>query len=516
MHRRRFLCHSLGIATGVAGATTRPRRVASSGGGAPRTLPSTADTTTYQPLGSVDVPGAREAVVHPERSAAYVATMDGFVEVDVGDPTTPAVVAERRDIETDAGRLGGIWDLSVDGERLAVVGPAHHDGRPRGVALFDVSTPGDPAQVAFHPTEFHIHNACLADGVVYLTGSGLPETPLVMVDASDDDPVEVGRWSPVDEDSDWREVPSQLRVLHDVFVRGDLAVLSCWDAGTWLVDVSQLARPEVRARVGDHGLTDLRSLSTAEAGVEAIIPPGNAHSARLNGDGTLLAVGTEAWATVDSAGAMGEAGELVGGPGGIDLWDVTDPADPTHHSHVPAPPSADQTTSGRFTTAHNFDLVGDRLLSSWYYGGVAVHDVSDPADPVELARWHDPATASFWTAQSLTAGETFVASSASLTDFDASLPATREALYVFPERAGTQSDPPSLTGDGTAVGPPSGRRAGNADGDADGSGPGLGIGAALAGLAGLGGLATRGRTRPTGTGPDDGPAAGDLSHSEGE
>ena len=228
MRRRAVLRTSalLGASLAVPTAGAHPEHDGTeSGNESDSDAPATGDSP-YGPLGSVDVPGAREAVVGERGEIAYVATMDGFAAVDVSDPTDPAVLAERREIDTDEREsLGGIWDLRVQGDRLAVVGPADQSRGPRGVALFDVTDPADPSQVAFHPTEFAIHNADFAGNTVALTGTGLPESSLVLVDVAGDDPVEVARWSPVDHDEAWAAVDRSLRPLHDISLHDGLVSL---------------------------------------------------------------------------------------------------------------------------------------------------------------------------------------------------------------------------------------------------------------------------------------------------
>jgi hypothetical protein len=396
----------------------------------------------YGPLGSVAVPGAREAVVAD--GLAYVAATDGFAIVDVSDPGEPTVLAERREIETDTDQsLRGIWDLWPSGERLAVAGPAQFTpNQQSGVALFDVSDPARPEQVAFHPTDDHIHNAYFTDETVYVTGRDRGMS-VVMVDVSDDDPVEIGRWSPLDVDERWAEVPVPLRALHDVYVQDGTAYLPYWDAGTWMVDVSDPGDPEALGRVADATREQLAAVSTNEAFLVARTPGGADHYATVNKEGTLLLVGRETWAVEDRAGRLTENGERVGGASGVDIYDVSDPAQPEKLSTIAPPASFDQTTEGWFTTSHNADFRGDRLYTSWYFGGVGVYDVSDPAAPVELARWRNPRETSFWTAQA--AGDCYVASSVDLSDSFGGLNETREALYTFPDRAGSQANPPSLT-----------------------------------------------------------------------
>jgi len=158
-----------------------------------------------------------------------------------------------------------------------------------------------------------------------------------------------------------------------------------------------------------------------ESGVDSYSSlPGNSHYAAVDDAGDLLAVGREAWATEALP---------AGGPGGIDLLDVSDPASPQYRTTIEPPPTPDATQDGSWTTAHNFEFRDGVLYSSWYRGGVKRHDVSDPTDPELLTWWADRPHAEFWTARVGVPGSTFVASSRGTADAPA-------ALYVFPDAAG--------------------------------------------------------------------------------
>lgn len=380
----------------------------------------------FAPLGRRAIPGAADCRVSTDGETAFVATGDGFVAVSVA---TMAPIGAVRSIaaDRDSGPLVGVADLAVDGDRLLVPGPANpRPGRIAGFALFDVAEPAAPNQVAFYETDFPIHNAALAGDRAYLTAGDA----LVVVDVGRDDPVEVRRWSLEDADAAWSDVHPALRTLHDVRVRGDLAVLSLWDAGTWLVDVAD-DDVSVVGRAGGQPPDELADIEDDDVRRAAIELPGNHHSAALTADGSLLAVGAEAFDT--------NAGDGEGGPGGIDLYDIADPSAPAHLAAIDAPPAADETHAGSWTTAHDFAFADDRLLSAWYQGGVRIHDVSDPTDPVELAWWRRPAEAAFWTARPA-ANDTFVASATTLPGGD-----LFSGLYRFPNRPGEQADPPSLT-----------------------------------------------------------------------
>jgi PGF-CTERM protein len=488
------------------------------------TAATTAGTGTqsdpYEPLDSVEIEGARDAAVHHDSEIAYVAANDGFAVVDISDPADISVLAERREIDIGGVSLQTLWDIWPWEDRLVVSGPAQPtNDSGRGFVLFDVSDPGNPERVASQETDTYIHNSYFEDGMVYLTGSALfnEDIPLVIYDVTGDEPREVGRWSPVDHDGVWEDVWLGLRVLHDVYVQDGIAYLPYWDAGTWILDVSDPASPEVLDRVGDYSLEELRDIPSTEGRREAGIPPGNSHYAQVNEDGTLLVVGVESW-------SFERAGEVEGGAGGVDLWDVSDKTDAQHLAHIEPPESFDQQRGKWFTTSHNCDIAGDRLYTSWYFGGVKVHDVSDPGNPEELAWWRDPTEAGFWTAQSATPGEFFVGSSANINDVleGDNRPATRGALYTFPDRTGQQPDPPDLTqwpedifgpdpaatptqtpadaGTPTPTATADGSSTPTADGStptstanesADDDGPGFGVGGAIAAIGSAGYLLSR-------------------------
>jgi hypothetical protein len=422
MHRREVLRAGLGVAT--AGALGRAGVFGR----------AAADQPVFAPLARVDVDGTKEAVVRDDGRIAYLAVTDGYAVVDVADPAEPRVVAERRGILADRedGPLHLIQDLKEDGDRLLVVGPAHGGHDLHAAILVDVSNPADPRRVAVFETDYPIHNCDLADGYAYLTNFDGERNPLVVLDVRGDDPAEVARWSIVDHDGAWADVPPGLRPLHDVSVVGDVACLAHWDAGTWLVDVSDPADPTYLGNVTEYSPDALAELDSRAARRQSRLPPGNDHYATLDETGTLLAVGKESWAVdVD--------GKVVGGPSGVALYDVSTPAEPVHLSTIAPPSTPEPTRSGLWTTAHNLDLRGGTLYTSWYDGGVTRHDVSDPANPTRESWWRDPDTARFWTAQVAVPGEFFVAS-----DMGEGYDESAAELFTFPDRPGEQADPPDL------------------------------------------------------------------------
>lgn len=437
MRRRTFLHSSASTAAGVALAG-----VGSTAGSA-----SSAQSDGYEPLGRVALSGAAEAVVGDDGETAYVAAMDGFATVDVSDPSDPTVLAEERGLLADdpeRAELSDILDVDVSGDRLAVAGPANETTQPyfHGVLVYDVSDPADPVLAAEpYETDYHIHNCFLEGDRLYVAANnvlrgGVPENPLAIYDLSGDEIELAGSWSLVEHDSEWADVHWVLRYLHDVTVHDGVAFLPYWNAGTYVVDVSDATDPELLSfvRDGDVDLEDQVEASASPDGLRNAQQglPGNDHYAAVDDAGEVLAVGREAWAT-DADGTR---------PGGIDLYDLRDPEDPAYRSTIEAPEAAVETyEGGLWTTSHNFELRGGRLYSSWYQGGVKIHDVSDLEEPEEVAAWRDPNEAGFWTARVAVPDEFFVASS---TEIIPNAP-TDSGLYTFPIEAGEQADPPSLT-----------------------------------------------------------------------
>ncbi|MFB6131563.1 MAG: LVIVD repeat-containing protein [Salinigranum sp.] len=418
MHRREVLRSGVGLGVGLLGGS----------GVAGARSPS---TDAYEPYGKLEVEGARETVVGADGRTAFVAANTGYVTVDVSNPDRPRVLAERRDLlaDRDGGPLREVWDAKVDGDSLLVAGPANPRGGVHGVLLVDVSDPADPETRAFFETDYPVHNCFLAGDRAYLTGDDGVRNPLVVVDVSDDDPVEVGRWALADVDAAWESVPPGLRTTHDVWVRGETAFVSSWDAGTWILEVSDPARPRAIGSVGGRPPGKLADLADSDRR-PALTPPGNHHSAATDESGALLGIGKESWAVETD-------GTLRGGPSGIELWDVSDPGAPEHRATIDPPPTPNPTYGGRWTTAHNFEIRGGVLYSSWYQGGVKRHDVSDPGRPREVTWWRAPERANFWTARLAAPGARdgfFVASSVG--DAHGDLENAPARLYTFPDRPG--------------------------------------------------------------------------------
>ncbi|WP_276258599.1 LVIVD repeat-containing protein [Haloglomus litoreum] len=385
-----------------------------------------ATQTDYGPLAELGIPKAKEVVPSADGRTAFLAVTDGFAVVDVTDPESPEVVHENREpwAGEGNGRLEQIYDVKLDAENdlLAVVGPANPRNAWKGLIVYDVSDPTAPEKVAVHETEFFNHNCFATGGYVYLCGNASERNSLVVVDARAGE--EVGRWSIADVDERWTEVGPNW-VLHDVYVHDGVAYLAHWDAGTWAVDVSDPTAPELLARIRGRDAETFVEMTRSEARQDYSEPPGNDHYVATSDDGTLLGISLEAWDT--------NRGDDSGGPGGVWLYDVSDPTAAEELAFIEPPPTDDPTFGGTWTTSHNFSFAGDRLYTSWYEGGVRVYDVSDPADPALLARWRDSDAASMWTAEPTGRGAFLATSHRDGPRASSESSADGAALYTFPD-----------------------------------------------------------------------------------
>ncbi|WP_435362787.1 LVIVD repeat-containing protein [Haloarchaeobius sp. DYHT-AS-18] len=377
----------------------------------------------YEPLDSIELDGAAEAVVNEDATVAYVAVGSGFVSVDISDPSDLSILGDAAGLtDPDGDSVREVLDVKYENDRV-LVPTAAQNGGPRGIFVFDVSDPANPEQVGdwFETPSHGNHNSHLVDGVAYLTGG----YDLDIIDVSGSSFERLATWNPGDWSDEWAEIPPNT-VLHDLYVQDGTAYCAYWDAGVFLVDVSDPANPSFVGRKGDYTRAELEELSQSKY----LEPLGNDHYVTVNDDASIMVEGGESWDT--------NPDDDEGGPSGLELFDISDPANPQKLSAIDAPNSVSNTyRNGTWTTAHNFEIRGDRLYASWYQGGVTVHDVSDPENPERIAWWADPDTYAFWTARTAVDGEFYVASGHQVGGV------TSEGLVTFPDTAGEMDEVPS-------------------------------------------------------------------------
>lgn len=337
-------------------------------------------------VGEVAVENA--SILDVQGNYTYVSTWSGIVVIDSHDPVHPEAVAEvdvpgvgvhENYLRVDCDLLGvtsqgnGLAPLlGIDEEDLERV-----DEDELGVQFYDVSDPTSPEHLGtWQEPPVGVHSFALDGDYAYLaTGAFTDDSALRIIDISDPtNPTDVAEWRVEDEHP---EFDQPVNFLHGVHVQDDFAYLAYWDAGTRILDVSAPSDPvEVSAfgeapdatEPGEGGAASILEDPESEFTRRYWGLPGNAHASVPSSDGDYVYVSEET---------------LVGPPGRILVFDVTDFDDPVQVTRIDPP--GEQTSE----YAHYFEVTPDRIHSSWEEGGVRVFDISDPENPEELARY-DP------------------------------------------------------------------------------------------------------------------------------
>jgi hypothetical protein len=133
-------------------------------------------------------------------------------------------------------------------------------------------------------------------------------------------------------------------------------------------------------------------------GDEGLVPAGE-RSVTLP-DGSVVEIAIPVFGASRSVGLALAAGAApvtiraeadFNGWGFLRIWDNRNPSEPVLLSTFATPntlsPSAPGLAEGRWYTAHNPEVVGDRMYVSWYADGVRVVDIRRPGAPRELGAW---------------------------------------------------------------------------------------------------------------------------------
>lgn len=170
--------------------------------------------------------------------------------VDVSNPRAPRVV---RQLKNPSGTH--THKVQIAGDTLIVNYEKHGPGVPEraGIQLFDISNPADPKPVGFFSTGgIGVHRVWYTGGdYAYMsaTPEGFTDRIMLTVDVSNPSaPREVSRWwlpgmwTAGGEKANWS---SDLRICaHHPVVWQDRAYLGFWDAGMFILDISDRAHPQ--------------------------------------------------------------------------------------------------------------------------------------------------------------------------------------------------------------------------------------------------------------------------------
>lgn len=261
---------------------------------------------------------------------AIVGLNDGTSVVDISDPANPV------EISYFAG-MNSVWrDIKVWGDFAYVTTEAN-----QGLEIIDL-TPL-PASTSLTSTNYFgpvsdqwssAHNIYIDNGVAYIFGANRGNGGVIMLDVNTTPgtPIEIGTFD------EW--------YCHDGYVRNDTGYFSHINDGFFsIVELNGF---------GTLGLGDvLGSLVTSSVFT---------HNCWTSTDGQTL------FTTDEKENGF------------IDSYDISDPTNPMLIDQI-------QSSPGNNIIPHNAHVKGDLLITSYYTDGVVVHDVSDPANMVEVANF---------------------------------------------------------------------------------------------------------------------------------
>lgn len=330
----------------------------------------------------------------------------GVAVIDVSDPANPVEVSRLQNpdgtsaedvvaFEAEFGPMAGSHIAAVG---LQVCGGSRLDPSiPRGLLLFDVSTPSSPVPLGFLDTgcctrglhEFEVeHRADLGRTFAYATvpASEYPDDSPTgfrdlgdrgdfrLIDITDPtNPFEVSDWGVV-HDLGGPPVPGQGCDPDPIFghgaepsADGTEVFLSYWDSGFIALDLTDPADPTFQGR------------TTYPADAD-----GDAHSASFDDASQLLFTADEDFCKTSGPG-------VEKGWGFLRVFDYSDRGAPVQIGEFRTENSigTDAKIAGDYTI-HNPLVVGTDVYTSWYSDGIRVVDASDPTSPVEVAHFVPP------------------------------------------------------------------------------------------------------------------------------
>ena len=335
---------------------------AASGHPAPLFAPADApDSLNVERVGEIVLispPEDEDAHLFPDGTDLYLAgdhalmgDFRGIVHiVDISDPANMRKVAEVR-------TPGPALDIKIAGD-LAVVGVQEFEAT-FGLLILDISDPANPVELSRFDEESWqgVHNLFLHGDRLYLAHGLNPG--LSIVDISDPTAPLVSGF--------WQHEGDFSNVVHDVFIRDRLAVVSDMFSGLVLLDLTDPDAP-----------TTLAALPFAEG----------MHSAWAEGDYVYCSQ------------------EFGGWERHLYVVDISDPRQPqVVHSFGSGPPP-----QGPILGPHNPWVHKGLLYWAYYDAGLRVFDLLDPARPMEIGYHTYPGFA--WSVQPHDDGLLYVADGA--------------------------------------------------------------------------------------------------------
>ncbi len=255
-------------------------------------------------------------------------------------------------------------------ELRAGLARGYEDG---GFRIFDISDPTTPQELAYQKTGgVGVHRFDMDERYAYISteAEGFRGNILIIYDLAEPSRrQEVPRWwmpgqnVAAGEAPHWRGVR---RRVHHGLRHGDRLWVSCWHAGAWVVDISDIHNP--------------RTLGTYEYHPPFPEPTHTFLKMPQKLDGREIALVGD------------EQHDYIKGQPPAFLWimDVSDPANikPLSTFHVSPLDTPYAGAGGRFGLHQFQEHVEDSLIyAAWFSGGLRIIDVADPSRPREVGSY---------------------------------------------------------------------------------------------------------------------------------
>lgn len=322
---------------------------------------------------------------------AHESAPKNFTAVDVSDPRNPRVVCQT-ELPQPYMRSNS---LELTGDIMAVAYQTKNPGQqPAGFELFDISSPETPRSISFFdcagPHSRGVHQLWFCDGEYVHLAAGAPDfQPRNQKDdqcyriidvRNPSKPVEVGRWwMPGTREGDAEAPPERHRApaldsgfrAHNTNVypqRPDRCYLGYLDAGMYVLDIAEKARPKVVSHWDNSPPY-----------------PGFTHTVLPLFERELLVVSDE------SVRDNGEDWAKL-----IWILDNRNEANPIPISTCPMPPLRDFAGRGGRFGAHNLHenvplptcwFSDQVVVGTFFNGGLRAFDIADPYAPKEVAHF---------------------------------------------------------------------------------------------------------------------------------
>lgn len=322
---------------------------------------------------------------------AHESAPKNFTAVDVSDPRNPRVVCQT-ELPQPYMRSNS---LELTGDIMAVAYQTKNPGQqPAGFELFDISSPENPRSISFFdcagPHSRGVHQLWFCDGEYVHLAAGAPDfQPRNQKDdqcyriidvRNPSKPVEVGRWwMPGTREGDAEAPPERHRApaldsgfrAHNTNVypqRPDRCYLGYLDAGMYVLDIAEKARPKVVSHWDNSPPY-----------------PGFTHTVLPLFERELLVVSDE------SVRDNGEDWAKL-----IWILDNRNEANPIPISTCPMPPLRDFAGRGGRFGAHNLHenvplptcwFSDQVVVGTFFNGGLRAFDIADPYAPKEVAHF---------------------------------------------------------------------------------------------------------------------------------